>query len=212
MDPFNTFNPMAIRHIPTVLEQTHRGERAWDVFSLLLKDRIVFLGSDVDDLVANSIVAQLLYLEAQDPERDISLYINSPGGSVIAGMAIYDTMQHVRPDVSTICMGHAMSMGALLLAAGAKGKRKVLPHARIMIHQPWSGGVGGQVTDIEIRAKQLVSTKRELNEIMAHHTGQSFEKVAADTERDYFLSAEDALAYGIVDEIISRTPAAPAAR
>lgn len=198
------FNPQAIRLIPSVVESSHRGDRAWSVFDYLLKDRIVFLGSDVDDLVANIIVAQLLYLESQDPERDIYLYINSPGGSVIAGMAIYDTMQHIRPDVSTICIGHAMSMGALLLNAGAKGKRQILPHARVMIHQPWSGGVGGQVTDIEIRARQLVKTKEELNAILANHTGQPLERIQKDTERDFYMTAEEAVAYGIADEVIRK--------
>jgi len=194
--------PSMIPHIPTVIEQTHRGERPWDIFSMLLKDRIIFLGSEVNDFVANTIVAQLLYLESQDPERDVFLYINSPGGSVIAGMAIYDTMQYIKPDVCTICMGHAMSMGALLLTAGAKGKRKTLPHARILIHQPL-GGVRGQATDIEIHAKEMIRTKRELTEILSRHSGQPFEKVAADCERDYFMSAEEAVAYGLVDEVIS---------
>ncbi len=196
------FDPQAIRREPSVLESSHRGDRSWSVFDYLLKDRIVFLGQDVDDMMANIVVAQLLYLESQDPEREIFLYINSPGGSVIAGMAIYDTMQFIKPDVSTICLGHAMSMGALLLTAGTKGKRRILPHARVMIHQPWSGGIGGQVTDIEIRAKQLVSTKGELNAILARHTGQSLERIIQDTERDYYMSAEEAVAYGLADEVI----------
>jgi len=197
-------SPYAMKIIPTVIEQTHRGSQAWSVFDYLLKDRIVFLGSEVDDVMANIVVAQLLFLESQDPERDIFLYLNSPGGSVIAGMAIYDTMQHIRPDVSTICIGHAMSMGALLLTAGAKGKRQILPHARVMIHQPWSGGVGGQVTDIEIRARQLVKTKEELNQILASHTGQDIERIQKDTERDFYMTAEEAVAYGIADEVIRK--------
>ena len=198
------FAPQSSIYNPTVFEQTHRGERYSDLFSMLLKDRIIFIGTQIDDAtVANVLVAELLYLEAQDPDRDIFLYINSPGGSVVAGMAIYDTMCYIKPDVSTICMGQASSMGALLLAAGAKGKRKILPHARVMIHQPWAGGVSGQVTDIEIRARELVKTKVELTNILAKHTGQSFERVAQDTERDYFMTPEEALQYGIVDEIIS---------
>jgi len=193
---------MMIPFVPNVVEQTHRGERGWDLFSMLLKDRIIFIGSAIDDMVANVVVAQLLYLESQDPERDVFLYINSPGGSVLAGMAIYDTMQYVKPDVCTIAMGQAASMGAFLLAAGANGKRKVLPHARVMIHQPWAGGIGGQVTDIEIRAKELVKTKQELNHLLARHTGQNMDKIVRDTERDYFMTAEEAVQYGIADEVI----------
>jgi ATP-dependent Clp protease protease subunit len=193
---------MMIPFVPNVVEQTHRGERGWDLFSMLLKDRIIFIGSAIDDMVANVVVAQLLYLESQDPERDVFLYINSPGGSVLAGMAIYDTMQYIKPDVCTIAMGQAASMGAFLLAAGAHGKRKVLPHSRIMIHQPWAGGIGGQVTDIEIRAKELVKTKQELNELLSRHSGQPFEKIVKDTERDYFMTAEEAVQYGIADEVI----------
>ncbi len=195
--------PMMIPHFPSVVEQTHRGERAWDLLSMLLKDRIIFIGTPIDDMVANSVVAQLLYLESQDPERDVFLYINSPGGSVVAGMAIYDTIQYIKPDVCTIAMGQAASMGAFLLAAGAAGKRKVLAHTRVMIHQPWAGGIGGQVTDIEIRAKELVKTKQELNHLLAKHCRQSLEKVAHDTERDYFMMAEEAVQYGIADELIA---------
>lgn len=199
---FSPLNPQMIPFVPNVVEQTHRGERGWDLFSMLLKDRIIFIGSAIDDMVANVVVAQLLYLESQDPEREVFIYLNSPGGSVLAGMAIYDTMQYIKPDVCTIAMGQAASMGAFLLAAGAAGKRKVLPHARVMIHQPWAGGIGGQVTDIEIRAKELVKTKTELNQLLSHHTGQSYDKVVRDTERDYFMTAEEAVAYGIADEVI----------
>jgi len=193
---------MMIPFVPNVVEQTHRGERGWDLFSMLLKDRIIFIGSAIDDMVANVVVAQLLYLESQDPERDVFLYINSPGGSVMAGMAIYDTMQYIKPDVCTIAMGQAASMGSFLLAAGAHGKRKILPHARVMIHQPWAGGIGGQVTDIEIRAKELVKTKAELNDLLSRHTGQTLEKIVKDTERDYFMTADEAVQYGIADEVI----------
>jgi len=186
-----------------VVEQTNRGERSYDIYSRLLKDRIIFLGSPVDDTVANLVIAQLLFLEAEAPDKDISLYINSPGGSTTAGMAIYDTMQHVRPDVSTICVGLAASMGAFLLAAGAKGKRFALPNAEIMIHQPW-GGTQGQATDIEIRTRQILKTKATLNRLLAEMTGQSLEKVQADTERDYFMTAEEAKAYGLIDEVFKR--------
>lgn len=189
--------------IPMVVEQTNRGERSYDIYSRLLKDRIIFLGSPVDDTVANLVIAQLLFLEAEAPDKDISLYINSPGGSTTAGMAIYDTMQHVRPDVSTICVGLAASMGAFLLAAGAKGKRFALPNAEIMIHQPW-GGTQGQATDIEIRTRQILKTKATLNRLLAEMTGQSLEKVQADTERDYFMTAEEAKAYGLIDEVFIR--------
>ena len=189
--------------IPIVVEQTNRGERSYDIYSRLLKDRIIFLGSPIDDNVANLVIAQLLFLEAEAPDKDISLYINSPGGSTTAGMAIYDTMQHVRPDVSTICVGMAASMGAFLLAAGAKGKRFALPHAEIMIHQPW-GGTQGQATDIEIRTRQILKTKATLNRPLAEMTGQSLEKVQADTERDYFMTSEEAKAYGIIDEVFKR--------
>ncbi|ADU96110.1 ATP-dependent Clp protease, proteolytic subunit ClpP [Thermovibrio ammonificans HB-1] len=189
--------------VPIVIEQTGRGERAYDIYSRLLKDRIVMLGTPIDDHVANLIVAQLLFLEAEDPEKDIYLYINSPGGVVTAGLAIYDTMQYIKPDVVTICMGQAASMGAVLLAAGAKGKRFALPHARIMIHQPL-GGFQGQATDIEIHAKEILRLKRMLNEILAKHTRQPVEKVEQDTERDYFMSAEEAKEYGLIDKVLTR--------
>lgn len=186
--------------VPIVVEQTNRGERSYDIFSRLLKDRIVFLGGPVDDTVANLIIAQMLFLEAEDPEKDIQFYINSPGGVVTAGMAIYDTMQHVRPPVATICIGQAASMGALLLAAGEKGKRYSLPYSRILIHQPM-GGAQGQATDIEIHAKEILRMRMFLNEILSHHTGQPLERIAQDTERDYFLSAQEAKEYGIIDEV-----------
>ena len=188
--------------VPMVVEQTSRGERAYDIYSRLLKDRIVFIGSPIDDDVANLVIAQLLFLEAEDPDKDINLYINSPGGSVTAGMAIYDTMQYVRPAVSTICVGQAASMGAVLLLAGAKGKRQALPNARIMIHQPM-GGAQGQATDIEIQAKEILRMKGRLNEIIARHTGQPLERVEKDSDRDYFMGAQEARTYGIVDEVVS---------
>jgi ATP-dependent Clp protease protease subunit len=188
--------------IPMVVEQTNRGERAYDIYSRLLKDRIIFLGGPVDDHVANLIIAQFLFLEAEDPDKDIHLYINSPGGVVTAGMAIYDTMQYVKPDVSTICLGQAASMGSLLLAAGAKGKRYALPYARIMIHQPL-GGVQGQATDIDIHAREILRMRDTLNDILAKHTGQPIEKVAGDTDRDFFMSAQDAKEYGIIDEVFT---------
>jgi len=186
--------------VPIVVEQTNRGERAYDIYSRLLKDRIVFLGGPIDDNVANLIIAQLLFLEAEDPEKDIHFYINSPGGIVTAGLAIYDTMQYVRPDVSTICLGQAASMASLLLAAGAKGKRYSLPYSRILIHQPM-GGVQGQATDIEIHAREILRMREFLNDILARHTGQPIEKIAQDTERDYFMSAQEAKEYGIIDEV-----------
>ena len=188
--------------IPMVVEQTHRGEKAWDIYSKLLADRIIILGSPVNDQVANVIVAQLLFLESQDPERDVFLYIQSPGGVITAGMAIYDTMNHIKCDVNTICMGQAASMGAVLLAAGAKGKRRILPHGRVLIHQPL-GGAQGQATDIEIQAKEIIRVKKELNDILAFHTGQDPERIAKDLERDYIMTADEALKYGIVDEIIA---------
>jgi ATP-dependent Clp protease, protease subunit len=187
--------------MPFVVEQTHRGERSYDIYSRLLKDRIVFLGTPVDDDVANVIIAQLLFLESEDPDKDINLYINSPGGVVTAGMAIYDTMQYVKPQVSTICLGQAASMGAFLLAGGAPGKRFALPNARVMIHQP-SGGAGGQATDIEIAAKQILLTKKRLNEILAKNSRQPLERVEKDAERDFWLSATDAKEYGLIDEVI----------
>jgi len=186
--------------VPIVVEQTNRGERAYDIYSRLLKDRIIFIGGPIDDYVANLVIAQFLFLEAEDPEKDIHLYINSPGGVVTAGMAIYDTMQYVRPPVSTICLGQAASMGSFLLAAGAKGKRYALPYARVMIHQPL-GGVQGQATDIDIHAKEILRTKEILNEILSRHTGQPIEKIAGDTERDFFMSAQQAKEYGIIDEV-----------
>jgi ATP-dependent Clp protease protease subunit len=191
--------------IPTVIEQSGRGERAFDIFSRLLRERIVFLGQQVDDSISNIIVAQLLFLEADDPEKDIFLYINSPGGSVTAGMAIYDTMQHIRPDVSTICVGLAASMGAFLLTGGAKGKRLSLPHTRIMIHQPL-GGAQGQATDIEIQAKEILYHKNRLNELMAFHTGQPIERIAEDTDRDFFMAPDEAKNFGLIDEVVAQRP------
>ncbi len=187
--------------IPMVIEQTSRGERAYDIYSRLLKDRIIFIGTAIDDNFANIIIAQLLFLEADDPDKDIYLYINSPGGVVTSGMAIYDTMHYIRPDVSTICIGQASSMGALLLASGAHGKRFALPNARIMIHQPM-GGFQGQATDIEIHAKEILRMKENLNQILAYHTGQPIDRIRLDTDRDYFLSGEEAKSYGIIDEVI----------
>ena len=187
--------------IPTVIEQTHRGERGWDIFSRLLKDRIVFLGTPVNDEIANIIIAQLLFLESEDPDKDIMLYVNSPGGMVTAGLAIYDTMQYVRCDVATICMGQAASMGAFLLAAGAKGKRYALPHARILIHQPL-GGFQGQATDIDIHAKEILRTRDKLNELLQKHTGQPLDRIKNDTERDYFMGPGEAKEYGIIDDVI----------
>jgi ATP-dependent Clp protease protease subunit len=194
--------------IPTVIEQTHRGERGWDIFSRLLKDRIVFLGTPVSDEVANIIIAQLLFLESEDPDKDIMLYINSPGGMVTAGLAIYDTMQYVRCDVATICMGQAASMGAFLLAAGAKGKRYSLPHARILIHQPL-GGFQGQATDIDIHAKEILRTRDKLNELLQKHTGQPLDRIKNDTERDYFMGPGEAKEYGIIDDVIVQKKEVP---
>lgn len=187
--------------IPTVIEQTHRGERGWDIFSRLLKDRIIFLGSGVNDDVANTVIAQMLFLESEDPDKPIALYINSPGGVVTSGLAIYDTMQHIKCPVSTICMGQAASMGAILLAAGAAKQRFTLPHARILIHQPL-GGFSGQATDIDIQAKEILRTRERLNQILAKHTGQDIEKVRQDTDRDYYMTAEEAKKYGLVDDIL----------
>lgn len=189
--------------VPIVVEQTSRGERSYDIYSRLLKERIIFLGTAVDDIVANLIIAQLLFLESEDPEKDINFYINSPGGIVTAGLAIYDTMQYIKPDVQTICIGQAASMAALLLAAGAKGKRHALPHARILIHQPM-GGFQGQATDIEIHAKEILRMRSELNDILVNHTGQPRERIEADTERDYFMSGEEAVTYGIVDNVLTK--------
>lgn len=190
-------------YVPIVVEQTGRGERSYDIYSRLLKDRIILLSGPIDDTVANSIVAQLLFLESEDPDKDIHLYINSPGGVVTAGMAIYDTMQYIKPDVSTICVGSAASMGSLLLTAGAPGKRYALPHSRIMIHQPL-GGVQGQASEIEIHAREILRLREELNGVLAHHTGQPIEVIAQDTDRDNFMSAEDAKAYGLIDEVLTR--------
>jgi ATP-dependent Clp protease protease subunit len=191
--------------IPMVVEQSGRGERAFDIYSRLLRERIIFLGTAIDDTVADSIVAQLLFLDAEEPEKDIQLYINSPGGSVTAGMAIYDTIQQVRPDVATICYGIAASMGAFLLASGAKGKRLSLPSSRIMIHQPL-GGAQGQAVDIEIQAREILYHKRTLNELLAYHTGQPLEKIETDTERDFYMSAEEARTYGLIDQVVKRQP------
>lgn len=188
--------------VPMVIEQTNRGERAYDIYSRLLKDRIIFLGMPIDDHIANLMIAQMLFLEADDPEQDIFLYVNSPGGYVTSGLAIYDTMQYIRPDVSTICIGQAASMGSLLLAAGAKGKRYSLPHSRIMIHQP-AGGFQGQATDIEIQAREILRIKEALDTIMAKHTGQDLERIKRDTDRDFFMSGEQAKDYGLVDDVIT---------
>lgn len=190
-------------YVPIVVEQSERGERSYDIYSRLLKDRIVFLGGPIDDNVANAVIAQLLFLEAEDPDKDIHLYINSPGGVVTAGMAIYDTMQYIKPDVSTICVGSAASMGAVLLTAGAKGKRYALPHARVMIHQPL-GGVQGQASEIEIHAREILRMREELNGILASHSDQSIDVVAKDTDRDNFMSAQDAVNYGLIDEVLER--------
>jgi ATP-dependent Clp protease, protease subunit len=191
--------------VPIVIETTNRGERAYDIYSRLLKDRIIFLGAPIDDIFANLIIAQLLFLEAEDPEKDINLYVNSPGGSVTAGLGIYDTMQYVKPPINTICLGQAASMGAFLLTAGTKGKRFALPNARVMIHQPM-GGFSGQATEIDIHAREILKIRERLNEIMAKHTGQPLEKISLDTERDFFMSAEEAKRYGLIDEVITRPP------
>ena len=188
--------------VPIVVEQDHRGERAYDIYSRLLRDRIIFLGTEIDDDVANLVIAQLLFLEAEDPEKDVHLYINSPGGSVTAGLAIYDTLMYVRPDVSTICMGQAASMAAWLLAAGTPGKRFALPNSRIMIHQPM-GGFRGQATDIDIQAREILKLRERMNEILAAHTGRPVEQIARDTERDYYMSGADAQAYGLIDRVVS---------
>ncbi len=192
-----------MNYVPMVVEQSNRGERAYDIYSRLLKDRIVFIGGPIDDNVANVVIAQLLFLESEDPEKDIHLYINSPGGVVTAGLAIYDTMQYIKPDVSTICLGQAASMGSLLLSAGAKGKRFALPYARIMIHQPL-GGAQGQATDIQIQAKEILRLREIGNDILVKHTGQPLEKIQTDTERDFFMSSEQAKEYGIIDAVIVR--------
>ena len=190
-------------YVPTVIEQSSKGERAFDIFSRLLRERIIFLGTPIDDMVANLIVAQLLLLDSENPEKDIMLYINSPGGSVTAGLAIYDTMQHIRADVQTICLGQAASMGAFLLCSGAKGKRMALPHSRVLIHQPL-GGAQGQATDIEIQAQEILRIKKTLNEIMASNTGQSIKKIEKDTDRDYIMTPQEALEYGMIDKVITK--------
>ena len=189
--------------LPTVIEQSGQGDRAFDIYSRLLRERIIFLGTDVNDQVADALVAQMLFLEADDPEKDIQLYVNSPGGSVTAGLSIYDTMQFIKPDVSTMCIGQASSMGAFLLAAGAKSKRFCLPNARTMIHQP-SGGAQGQATDIHIQSQEILKMKRKLNELLAHHTGQSVDKITEDTERDNFMDAEESKVYGLIDEVLDK--------
>jgi ATP-dependent Clp protease, protease subunit len=194
--------------VPTVVEQTHRGERGWDLFSRLLNDRIVFLGTPIDDAVANVVVAQLLFLESEDPDRDVMMYVNSPGGDVSAGLAIYDTMQTIRCDVATFCLGQAASMASLLLAAGAPGKRSALPHARVMIHQPLAG-MRGQATEIEIQARHILKTRETINALYAGHTGQSSDRIKHDTERDNFMSAAEAQAYGLIDQVLQRRPGAP---
>ncbi len=191
-------------YIPYVIERTGRGERSYDIYSRLLKDRIIMLSGEINDAVASSIVAQLLFLEAEDPDKDIYLYINSPGGVITSGMSIYDTMNYIKPDVATICIGQAASMGAFLLSSGAKGKRYALPHARLMIHQPL-GGAQGQATDIEIQAKEILRLKKILNEILAQNTGQSVKKIAKDTERDFFMSAEEAKEYGLIDQVLQKS-------
>jgi len=188
--------------IPMVVEQTNRGERAYDIYSRLLRDNIIFIGTPIDDNIANLVTAQMLFLEAEDPEKDVSLYINSPGGSISAGLAIYDTMQFIRPDVATICIGQAASLAALLLAAGSPGKRFALPNSRLLIHQPWMGGLSGQATDIDIHAREILRIRASLNEMMAKHSGQPIEKIERDVERDFWMSAQQALEYGIIDEII----------
>lgn len=189
--------------VPMVVEQTNRGERAYDIYSRLLKDRIIFIGSPIDDMVANLVIAQLLFLESEDPDKDISLYINSPGGSVDSGLGIYDTMQYIKSDVSTICVGMAASMAAVLLAAGTKGKRFALPHSRIMVHQP-AGGTQGQAVDIEIHAKEILRLRESLNQILSKHTNQTVDKILKDTDRDYFMSVEQALEYGIIDNVLEK--------
>ncbi|WP_157669975.1 ATP-dependent Clp endopeptidase proteolytic subunit ClpP [Chitinibacter sp. GC72] len=196
------FDPQNIGLVPMVVEQSGRGERAYDIYSRLLKERVIFLVGPVNDQMANLIVAQLLFLESENPDKDISLYINSPGGSVTAGMAIYDTMKFIKPDVSTLCVGMAASMGAFLLSGGTKGKRFSLPNSRIMIHQPLIGGLQGQASDIEIHARELLKTKRTLNELLANHTGQSLETIERDTDRDNFMNADEAQAYGLVDQVL----------
>ena len=195
--PYELYNQL----VPIVVEQTGRGERAYDIFSRLLKERIVFIGTPIDDTIASLVIAQLLFLESEDPDKDINVYINSPGGSVTSGLAIYDTMQYIRPDVSTICIGMAASMAAVLLAGGGKGKRTALPNSRIMIHQPW-GGVQGTASDISIQAEEILKTKKRINEILAFHTGRTYDQLMKDTDRDYYLAAEEAKQYGLIDTVL----------
>ncbi|MEX1140598.1 MAG: ATP-dependent Clp endopeptidase proteolytic subunit ClpP [Bacteroidota bacterium] len=195
--PYELYNQL----VPIVVEQTGRGERAYDIFSRLLKERIVFIGTPIDDTIASLVIAQLLFLESEDPDKDINVYINSPGGSVTSGLAIYDTMQYIRPDVSTICIGMAASMAAVLLAGGAKGKRTALPNSRIMIHQPW-GGVQGTASDISIQAEEILKTKKRINEILAFHTGRTYDQLMKDTDRDYYLAAEESKQYGLIDTVL----------
>jgi ATP-dependent Clp protease protease subunit len=197
--------------IPIVVEQDHRGERAYDIYSRLLRDRIIFLGGEIHDEIANLVIAQMLFLEADDPESDIHLYVNSPGGSVTAGLAIYDTMQYIRPDISTFCVGQAASMGAVLLAAGTPGKRSALPNSRVMLHQPW-GGARGQAADIDIQAREILKLRDRLNEVLSHHTGRPVDQIARDSERDYYMSGEEARAYGVVDQVVAHRPATGAGR
>jgi ATP-dependent Clp protease protease subunit len=197
--------------VPIVVEQDHRGERAYDIYSRLLRDRIIFLGGEIHDEIANLVIAQLLFLEADDPESDIHLYVNSPGGSVTAGLAIYDTMQYIRPDISTFCVGQAASMGAVLLAAGAPGKRSALPNSRVMLHQPW-GGARGQAADIDIQAREILKLRDRLNEVLSQHTGRPVDQIARDSERDYYMSGEEARAYGVVDQVVAHRPATGAGR
>ena len=190
--------------VPMVVEQTNRGERAYDIFSRLLKDNIIFIGTPIDDTVANLVIAQMLFLEAEDPDKDILLYLNSPGGVITAGLAIYDTMQYVRPDVQTLCIGQAASIAAVLLAAGTKGKRASLPNSRILIHQPWMSGLGGQATDIALAAKEILRQRERINEIMVHHTGQTVQRIQEDTERDYIMSPDEGKEYGIIDDVLRK--------
>jgi ATP-dependent Clp protease, protease subunit len=197
--------------IPIVVEQDHRGERAYDIYSRLLRDRIIFLGGEIHDEIANLVIAQLLFLEADDPESDIHIYVNSPGGSVTAGLAIYDTMQYIRPDISTFCVGQAASMGAVLLAAGAPGKRSALPNSRVMLHQPW-GGARGQAADIDIQAREILKLRDRLNQVLAQHTGRAVDQIATDSERDYYMSGEEARAYGVVDQVVANRPVPGAGR
>lgn len=197
MSPYEVYNQL----VPIVVEQTGRGERAYDIFSRLLKERIVFIGTPIDDTIASLVIAQLLFLESEDPDKDINVYINSPGGSVTSGLAIYDTMQYIRPDISTICIGMAASMAAVLLAGGSKGKRTALPNSRIMIHQPW-GGVQGTASDISIQAEEILKTKKRINEILAFHTGRTYDQLMKDTDRDYYLASEEAKQYGLIDAVL----------